>query len=199
MGTQGPRQQPACSRQLNAGGALTLTTWSSLRSTLAQESERSSNARNCGKTEGSGGPGWHRGHRQAPRKPHLLLRLLGGPRAGIPNGPVFRRGGQLLGLPERTRTGAPQVRAAWAARTADTRAPPVYSLLARDEVESLVRQGVELVRLLTGDPKEPCINCAASVKLIVVLPLSKETQIWSSSSRHSPSWAVTSTSQFLLR
>lgn len=149
MGTQGPRQQPACSRQLNAGGALTLTTWSSLRSTLAQESERSSNARNCGKTEGSGGPGWHRGHRQAPRKPHLLLRLLGGPRAGIPNGPVFRRGGQLLGLPERTRTGAPQVRAAWAARTADTRAPPVYSLLARDEVESLVDQGVEVFHLAT--------------------------------------------------
>ena len=125
------------------------TTWSSLRSTLAQESERSSNARNCGKTEGSGGPGWHRGHRQAPRKPHLLLRLLGGPRAGIPNGPVFRRGGQLLGLPERTRTGAPQVRAAWAARTADTRAPPVYSLLARDEVESLVDQGVEVFHLAT--------------------------------------------------
>ena len=72
-------------------------------------------------------------------------------------------------------------------------------LLALDEVESLVRQGVELVRLLTGDTKEPCINCAASVKLIVVLPLSKETQIWSSSSRHSPSWAVTSTSPFLLR
>lgn len=65
------------------------------------------------------------GVREVVHRRELTRRLLGGPRAGLPNGPIFRLREGLFG-----------------------------PLLVRDEVEILVGRGVKVVRLLTVDNKQ---------------------------------------------
>lgn len=130
------------------GGALTPGAGSLLRSMLLRESGRSSSDRNCGERESSGGCRASTAGNARHPGPHLVLRLPGGPGAGLPIGPILLRE-ELLGPPERE-SECGHRGPAGLPRCAHAQQPQPrlqYSLLARDEIEGLVDQRVEVFHL----------------------------------------------------
>lgn len=145
------------------GGALTLRAWSFLRSTLARESGRSSSDRNCGDT------GRLRTAPSASTQRAVAMHPRTSPHPPHPGRPWSWR--------SHWHDLAARRRAAWPACERSSRWAPggcrlpagstpsahlQYSLRARDEVERLVDQRVEVLHLAAGADSEGAGRRAAS-------------------------------------